>query len=314
MSPGHSAKISKLRDDQSSLRSATSGEAAGASDLAGTGKVWRFPAPRAQEPSGAELEGRGDDAPSEAASPDAVQLATGKARILIIGEDEAMRQKLADYFGGHNLGAAGFPPSRDIAHAMSRFEPDLILLGELPEEGDRFHLLRDIRSRSDVPIVITTRGKRDAVDQIVALELGADDVLQQPFCERELLARIRAIMRRCDIARGAARRSPERGGFRFAGWKLNRRTRRLVAPGGDTVPITKGEYALLIAFLSAPLRPLSREQLLQATRIHEDVYDRSIDVQVLRLRRKLEINPAMPRFIRTERGVGYAFAIPVEAY
>jgi two-component system OmpR family response regulator len=129
-----------------------------------------------------------------------------------------------------------------------------------------------------------------------------------------LLARIRAIFRRCDMARSAAKRSPERGGFRFAGWKLNRRTRRLVAPNGEVVPITKGEYALLIAFLSAPQRPLSREQLLQATRIHEDVYDRSIDVQVLRLRRKLEIDPAMPRFIRTERGVGYAFAMPVEAY
>jgi two-component system, OmpR family, response regulator len=87
-----------------------------------------------------------------------------------------------------------------------------------------------------------------------------------------------------------------------------------MAPDGKVVPITKGEYALLISFLRTPQRPLSREQLLQATRVHEDVFDRSVDVQVLRLRRKLEIDPAAPRFIQTQRGVGYVFAIPVEAY
>jgi DNA-binding response OmpR family regulator len=131
---------------------------------------------------------------------------------------------------------------------------------------------------------------------------------------RELMARIRTILRRCEIARNPATRAPDRGGFRFAGWQVHRRSRRLMAPDGKVVPITKGEYALLIAFLKTPQRPLSREQLLQATRVHEDLFDRSVDVQVLRLRRKLEIDPAAPRFIQTQRGVGYVFAIPVEAY
>ena len=107
-------------------------------------------------------------------------------------------------------------------------------------------------------------------------------------------------------------RNAEQGRCRFGGWQLDRRTRRLTDPNGTLVALTKGEYALLIAFLDAPQRPLTREQLLQATRMHEDIFDRSIDVQILRLRRKLEADPTMPRIIQTERGVGYRFAVPVE--
>jgi DNA-binding response OmpR family regulator len=100
--------------------------------------------------------------------------------------------------------------------------------------------------------------------------------------------------------------------YTFGGWKLDRRHLRLTNPDGNPVPLTKGEYALLVAFLEAPQRPLTREYLLQTTRMHEDIFDRSIDVQVLRLRRKLEEDPASPRFIKTERGVGYVFAMPVQ--
>ena len=109
-------------------------------------------------------------------------------------------------------------------------------------------------------------------------------------------------------------KDPERGGYRFLGWQLERRARRLIDPTGRLVPLTKGEYSLLLAFLASPQRPLSREQLLQLTRLHEDVYDRSIDVQVLRLRRKLEADASAPQVIVTERGVGYVFAHPVEPY
>jgi DNA-binding response OmpR family regulator len=116
------------------------------------------------------------------------------------------------------------------------------------------------------------------------------------------------------MARAAALRSLERGGFRFGGWQLERRTRRLTHRQGNVVPLTKGEYALLIAFLDAPQRPLARNDLLQATRLHEDIFDRSIDVQVLRLRRKLEPFPAAPRHIHTERGIGYVFGTPVERF
>jgi DNA-binding response OmpR family regulator len=114
---------------------------------------------------------------------------------------------------------------------------------------------------------------------------------------------------------GAARTLDlERGGYRFGGWRLERGSRRLVTPDETQVPLSKSEYALLIAFLIAPQRPLSREHLLQATRVHQDIFDRSIDVQVLRLRRKLEIGPSAPCVIQTERGVGYVFALPVERF
>jgi DNA-binding response OmpR family regulator len=154
----------------------------------------------------------------------------------------------------------------------------------------------------------------DEIDRVVGLELGADDYMTKPFNLRELLARVRAIIRRLDRVRALPAREPERGGYRFSGWQLNLRTRRLTDPNGADVALTKGEYALFVAFLDAPQRPLSREHLLQATRVHEDVFDRSIDVQILRLRRKLEQNPSGPQIIKTERGLGYAFARQVERF
>src|SRR4029453_2918862 len=140
----------------------------------------------------------------------------------------------------------------------------------------------------------------------------ADDYLTKPFNLRELLARVRAVLRRFNTGRAAPARDPERGRFRFCGWQIDCKTRQLTDPDGAPVTLTKGEYALLLAFLDAPQRPLSREHLLQATRAHEDIFDRSIDVQVLRLRAKLKAGPSAPEIIRTERGVGYWFALPVD--
>jgi two-component system, OmpR family, response regulator len=143
------------------------------------------------------------------------------------------------------------------------------------------------------------------VDRVVGLELGADDYLTKPFGLRELLARIRAVLRRRQAGLAASRRDSAQGRSQFGGgWLLDRRLRRLTDPNDVAVPLTKAEYALLVAFLDAPRRPLSREHLMQATRMHEDVFDRSIDVQVLRLRRKLEADPSMPRLVKTERGGG----------
>jgi DNA-binding response OmpR family regulator len=159
-----------------------------------------------------------------------------------------------------------------------------------------------------------TGHRSDEIDRVVGLELGADDYVVKPFSPRELLARIRAVLRRQEMGRVARARDPERGGYRFGGWRLERRGRKLFDANETPIPLSKGEYALLLAFLEAPQRPLSREHLLQATRIHEDIFDRSIDVQVLRLRRRLEADPSAPRVILTERGVGYVFAMPVEAY
>ena len=191
-------------------------------------------------------------------------------------------------------------------------EPDLIVLDLQLDQEDGLELLRETRSRSDVPVIIITGDGGDEIDRVVGLELGADDCITKPFGLRELLARIRAVLRRHEAGRSAPQRDPERRRSKFGGWQLDRRLRRLVDPAGSQISLTKGEYALLTAFLDAPQRPLSREQLLQATRVHEDIFDRSIDVQILRLRRKLETDPSTPQIIRTERGVGYTFTLPVQ--
>jgi two-component system, OmpR family, response regulator len=232
--------------------------------------------------------------------------------ILVADDDPTMRQTIVSYFGEHNVSASATSSRDELRRCLATSHPSLIILDLGGGEDDGFDLLREIRYRSDIPVIVTTGHRRDEVDRVVALELGADDYVTKPFSLRELLARIRAVLRRRGAGRVAPECNPERGCFGFGGWQLDRRTRRLTDPNGSPVCLTKGEYALLVAFLEAPQRPLTREHLLHATRVHEDVFDRSIDVQVLRLRRKLEADPGAPRIVQTERGVGYVFALPVE--
>src|ERR1700737_4148658 len=236
------------------------------------------------------------------------------ARIFIVEDDPVMLHMVADYLEQHNIHAVPASGRQEMIRYFTASEPDLVILDLRLGQEDGFDLLREIRTRSDVPIIITTGARHDEIDRVVGLELGADDYVTKPFSLRELLARIRAVLRRQEAGRAAFQRDPERGRCRFGGWQLDRRIRRLIDPGGDQVALTKGEYALLTAFLDAPQRPLSREHLLQATRVHEDIFDRSIDVQILRLRRKLELDPSAPQIIQTERGVGYIFAFTVEPY
>ena len=235
-------------------------------------------------------------------------------RIFIVEDDPVMLRMVADYLEQHNMHAVPASGRQEMIRHFTASEPDLVILDLRLGHEDGFDLLREIRSRSDVPIIITTGDRRDEIDRVVGLELGADDYVTKPFSLRELLARIRAVLRRQEAGRAVAGRDAERGRCKFGGWQLERRTRRLSDPNGTEVALTKGEYALLTAFLDAPQRPLSREHLLQATRVHEDIFDRSIDVQILRLRRKLETDPSAPSIIRTERGVGYVFALPVERF
>jgi two-component system, OmpR family, response regulator len=232
--------------------------------------------------------------------------------VLLIEDDCAIREMIENYLTEHNMRVLSAADRNGVARHFTPDEPSLVILDLQLGKDDGLDLLRAIRSRSDVPVIITTGHRRDEVDRVVGLELGADDYLTKPFGLRELLARIRAVLRRRQASLAAARRDAAQGRCRFGGWQLDRRLRRLTDPNDVTVPLTKAEYALLVAFLDAPQRPLSREHLLQATRMHEDVFDRSIDVQVLRLRRKLETDASMPRLIRTERGVGYVFDMPVE--
>ena len=234
------------------------------------------------------------------------------ARICIVEDDPVMLRMVGDYLEQHNMRAISASGRQEMARLFAAGEPDLVVLDLRLDQEDGLDLLREIRTRSDIPVIITTGDRRDEIDRVVGLELGADDYVTKPFSLRELLARIRAVLRRQEAGRAASPRDAEGGRYRFGSWQVDRRTRRLTDLGGTEVPLTKGEYALLTAFLDAPQRPLSREQLLQATRVHEDIFDRSIDVQILRLRRKLEADPSAPQIIRTERGVGYVFTLPVE--
>jgi two-component system OmpR family response regulator len=231
--------------------------------------------------------------------------------VLVVEDDPALQRMILDYFMENNIRTLVASGRQEMIRQLGSAEVNLVILDLRLGHEDGLDLLREVRSSSDVPVIIITGHRRDDIDRVVGLELGADDYLTKPFNLRELLARVRAVLRRLDVGRTAPR-DPERGRFRFSGWQLDRRTRKLTDPNDVPVALTKGEYALLIAFLDAPQRPLSREHLLQATRVREDVFDRSIDVQILRLRRKLERDPSAPRVIQTERGVGYVFALPVE--
>jgi DNA-binding response OmpR family regulator len=221
---------------------------------------------------------------------------------------------ILDYFVDNNIQTLLASGREEMLRQLSGQEVNVVILDLRLGVQDGLDVLRELRSSSDVPVIIITGHRRDEIDRVVGLELGADDYVTKPFNLRELLARVRAIIRRVDRAPTAPAREPERGGYQFSGWRLNLRTRRLADPNGADVALTKGEYALLVAFLDAPQRPLSREHLLQATRVHEDVFDRSIDVQILRLRRKLEHDASAPQTIQTERGVGYVFARQVERF
>jgi DNA-binding response OmpR family regulator len=183
--------------------------------------------------------------------------------------------------------------------------PDALVLSRALAGGLGLDLLRRIRSRSDVPLIIVSPGETEEIDRVLAFELGADDHVEGRLRGRELIARVRAILRRGTRAarkgKGRLRR------YQFADREFDPQRRRLTDAAGREETLTKTEAALLTAFVGAPRRILSRENLLNATRVHEDIYDRSIDVQVLRLRRKIENDPRNPGFIRTERGIGYLF-------
>jgi DNA-binding response OmpR family regulator len=155
-------------------------------------------------------------------------------------------------------------------------------------------------------------GRSDEADRVMGLELVADDYVTKPFSPRELVARIHAVLRRARASESVAPNDESLRAYRFAGWELNVRLRRLTSPEGKAIPLTNSEFSLLCAFLSAPQRVLTRDQLLERSRLHSlEVYDRSIDVTILRLRRKIEADPSNPVLLTTERGAGYLFTAPV---
>lgn len=234
------------------------------------------------------------------------------AHVLAIDDDPSIREMIADYLGDYDMHVTTLDSGREVAELMARETIDLVILDlKLPGE-DGMAIARRLRADSGVPIIMLT-GRKEEADRVMGLELGADDYLTKPFSPRELLARIRALLRRARAQETVADGLSKIRAYRFADWELNVRLRRLKSPTGDVVELTNNEFNLLVAFLAAPQRVLTREQLISLSRLHNDeVYDRAIDVQVGRLRRKIELPETREPFIRTERGAGYMFTATVE--
>jgi two-component system OmpR family response regulator len=237
--------------------------------------------------------------------------ATASAHVLAVDDDPVIREAIADYLGQHDFRVTAVADGRAMQAVLAGEVVDLLVLDLKLQAEDGMALARRVRDESAIPIIMLT-GRREEADRVMGLELGADDYLTKPFSPRELLARIRAVLRR---RRPEVQQGRPEGirAYRFDGWELNLNTRRLKDRDGQGVPLSNGEFSLLIVFLGAPHRMLTRDQLLDMSRLHgDDVYNRSVNTQVMRLRRKLETDPSQPRYIRTERGAGYVFSVPVE--
>ena len=232
--------------------------------------------------------------------------------VLVVDDDSAVRELVEEYLGQNDFRVSGAATGAEFLEACRTGVVDLALLDLRLRGEDGMHLLRQLRAESHIPVIILT-GRAEEADRVMGLELGADDYLTKPFSPRELLARIRTVLRRTQISQDAKGTRVCRA-YRIPGWELNLRTRRLTAAGGTEVTLSNGEFNLLAALLATGNRVVSRDQLIEMSRRYDnEVYDRAIDVQVLRLRRKIEANPAEPQIIVTERGVGYRVAVPVEA-
>ncbi len=237
---------------------------------------------------------------------------TTPPHILIVDDDPVIRDLVVEYLSNNEFRVTAAQSGREMFAVFDQAAIDLVLLDlKMPGE-DGMQLARTLRERATVPIVLLT-GRNEEADRVMGLELGADDYVTKPFSPRELLARVRAVLRRYQVQATLPERDNTRRAFRFSGWELNLRTRRLVAPDGNSVELSNGEFSLLNALCRAPQRVLSRDQLLSMSRLHEaEVYDRTIDVQIRRLRLKIEIDSANPALIVTERGAGYRLASEVE--
>jgi DNA-binding response OmpR family regulator len=236
---------------------------------------------------------------------------TSCAHVLAVDDDPSLRDAITRYLGQNEIRVTGVPDGEGMRAALASYVVDLVLLDLKLQHEDGMALASQLRGQSGIPIIILS-GTADEADRVMALELAADDYLTKPFSPRELLARIRALLRRRrpELHQG---RPPGIRAYRFEGWELNLNTRRLHAPDGRQMRLSNGEFSLLVVLLGAAQRVLSRDQLLDMSRLHaDDVYSRSVNTQILRLRRRLEDDPAEPRFIRTHRNAGYEFHARVD--
>ena len=227
-------------------------------------------------------------------------------RVLVVDDDAELRGLVVGFLQGNGLTAAGAKDGPAMQAALSEGGFDLVVLDLMLPGEDGLSLLRRLRAHSSLPVIMLT-AKGEEADRIAGLETGADDYLAKPFNPRELLARIRAVLRRGSAVAPEPDASAE-GGYHFAGWRLDPLRRELFNPAGVLVDLSTGEYELLIAMLEAPNRILTREQLLDLARGRAaGPFDRAIDVQMSRLRRKIEPGLGAPELVKTVRGAGYLF-------
>jgi two-component system, OmpR family, response regulator len=229
------------------------------------------------------------------------------AHILVVDDEPEIAELLRRYLSAQGYSVSTAPNGTAMRQRLAEADVDLVLLDlGLPGE-DGLALMRSLREHSSVPVIVVT-GRGEPVDRIIGLEIGADDYITKPFDVRELAARVRSVLRRTieRVDKPGAGTPPD--AFRFAGWTLHLDARRLESPQGKTVELTTGEFELLAALVKAHGRVLSRDELLAETRNREaGPFDRTIDVQIGRLRRKIETDPQHPEMIKSVRGAGYVF-------
>jgi len=232
--------------------------------------------------------------------------------ILVVDDDTEIRNLLHEYLQKQGYRVTAVADGKGLRAAVATSHPDLIILDLMLPGEDGLTLCRDLRAKSEIPIImLTARG--DETDRIVGLELGADDYVAKPFSPRELLARIKSVLRRAR-ALPENLKAEESGVFRFAEWTLDAATRNLTSPQGVVVALSGTDFRLLKIFVDHPNRVLTRDQLIDLM-LSRDAgpYDRAIDVQVSRLRQRLGEDAKEPAIIKTVRGQGYVFAAHVEA-
>jgi two-component system, OmpR family, response regulator len=238
---------------------------------------------------------------------------TGRAHVVALDDDVDVRTMVSDYLSEHNLRVTAVASGQELDETLAREAVDLLLLDLNLNGEDGMNIARRLRETTSMPILVLS-GRSDEVDRVLGLELGADDYLTKPFSPRELLARVRALLRRVAVQSSVADAISRVRIYRFGTWELNIGLRKLRSLAtGEMVDLTRNEFSLLAALVSAPRRVLTRDELLGLSRLHNaEVYDRSIDVQILRLRRKIEPDPSDPTYVRTERGVGYVLDADVK--
>jgi len=232
-------------------------------------------------------------------------------RILVVDDDPEIRRLLADYLERNSFTPVTARDGREMHQMLERHAIDLVVLDLNLPDCDGLTLCRDLRAQSNLPVLmLTARGEE--TDRIIGIEMGADDYLVKPFSPRELLARIKTILRRTRALPPNLRAEPQRC-LVFADWRLDTATRVLTAPDGVVVPLSGGEYRLLRILLEHPNRVLNRDHLTELILGRAaDPYDRAIDVQVSRLRQRLRDDGREPQLIKTLRGEGYVFTAVVE--